>query len=182
LPLKRFRKNDEIRLPEIFLVDEKGEKIGNISTEKAKTLAKQRDLDLVEVSPNVRPPVCRLMDFGTFLFEQKKKDKLQRKAKKSAETKGVRFGIRISQHDFDVKLRAARKFLEKGHPIKATLQFRGREIVHDELGFKKMTEFKDALADISRIDQEPKRQGRQINMMLMPQKTSGKKRQEEDDE
>lgn len=180
-PLKRFRKNDEIRLPEVFLVDDTGEKIGNISTEKAKILATKKGLDLVEVSPNMRPPVCRMMDFGTFLFEQKKKDKLQRKSKKAVETKGIRFGIRISQHDFEVKARAARKFLEKGHPVKATLQFRGREIVHDELGFAKMTEFKDVLADISRVDQTPRKQGRQITMMLVPQKNTVKKQAKSDE-
>ncbi len=172
---KRFRKNDEIRLPEVFLVDDTGEKIGKISTDKALALAEKKELDLVEVAPNVRPPVCRLMDFGIFLFEQKKKDKAQKKAKKTTEVKGVRFGIRISPHDLEVKLRSARKFLEKGHFVKATLQFRGREIVHGELGFKKMNEFKEALVDVSRVDQEPKKQGRQIVMLLAPQKNSAKK-------
>lgn len=167
---RRLRKNDDIRLPEVFLVDEKGEKIGKIFTKDARVMAAERELDLVEVAPDARPPVCRLMDFGTYLFEQKKKEKANKKAKKAAEVKGIRFGIRISQHDFEVKLRAAKKFLEKGHPIKATLQFRGREIVHDELGYKKMEEFAEALTHFAKIDQKPKKQGRQIIMMLMPQK------------
>lgn len=165
---RRFRKNTEIRVHEVFLVEEDGEKIGVVSTEKALRRAEEKGLDLVEVADKARPPVCRLMNFGTFLFEQKKKEKAAKKQKKAAEVKGVRFGIRISQHDFDVKLKAAKKFLEKGHPIKATLQFRGREIVHGELGFKKMEEFAEALVEFAKVDQPPKKSGRQINMMLAP--------------
>ncbi len=178
---KRFRKNDEISTSEVFLVKEEGEPIGKVSLEKALQIARTQDLDLVEVAPNAKPPVCRVMDFGSFVFEQKKKEKAQKKAKKVTEMKGVRFGIRISQHDLDVKLRASRKFLEKGHPVKATLQFRGREIVHDDLGYKKMEEFKQGLADISKVDQPPRKQGRQIVMILVPQKNM-KKVEKNDDE
>lgn len=167
---RRFRKNTEIHFPEVFLVDETGEKIGVISTKKALQMAEEKELDLVEVADKARPPVCRLMNFGTFLFEQKKKEKAQRKQKKAAELKGIRFGIRISPHDFGVKLKAASKFLEKGHPVKATLQFKGREIVHGELGFKKMEEFAEKLKEFGKVDQAPKKSGRQINMMLIPQK------------
>lgn len=170
LSAKRFRKNDQIRVPEVFLVDDAGEKVGRVATERARSMADQKDLDLVEVAPNANPPVCRLMDFGTFLFEQKKKEKAQRKSQKAAEMKGVRFGIRISQHDFDVKVKAATKFLEKGHPVKATLQFRGREIVHDELGVQKMQEFEKALEEVCHVDQPAKKQGRQIIMTLAPKK------------
>lgn len=178
---KRYRKNDEIRVPEVFLVDETGEKIGKVPLERALALAAEKDLDLVEVAANVRPPVCRLMDFGTFLFEQKKKDKAQYKAKKAAQVKGIRFGIRISTHDFEVKVRTAQKFLEKGHPVKAVLQFRGREIVHDDLGYQKMKEFTEALSGVSRVDQEPKKQGKQIFMLLMPHR-GGTKSEKADDE
>jgi len=171
---KRFRKNEQIRLPEIFLVSETGEKIGKIATRAALEKARQKGLDLVEVAPNARPPVCRIMDFGNFLYEQKKKEKSQKKAGKT-EIKGVRFGIRISDHDLETKLRAVKKFLEKGHPIKATLQFRGREIVHTDLGFAKMNEFAEKLAEYAKIEQPPKKQGRQIVMILSPQKTAPKK-------
>jgi translation initiation factor IF-3 len=170
LAVKRFRKNDEIRVPEVFLVSDEGEKIGKVSTQKAQSLAKDKGLDLVEVAPGAVPPVCRMMDFGTFLFEKKKKDKTQRKAKRSADTKGIRFGIRVAQHDFDVKSRSARRFLMKGHTVKATLQFRGREVVHEELGFQKMREFREELEDVSNVEQEPKRQGQQITMVLSPRK------------
>ncbi len=178
----RYRKNDEIRVPEVFLVDEKGDKVGKTPIEKALALAEQKELDLVEVAANANPPVCRLMDFGNFIFEQKKKDKAQRKAGKTVQMKGVRFGIRISQHDFEVKLNSTRRFLEKGHPVKATLLFRGREIVHEELGFEKMKQFADALTDVSKVDQTPKKQGRQITMLLTPQKNPGKKPRNEDEE
>lgn len=179
---KRYRKNDEIHLPEVFLIDEAGTKIGKVSTEKALALAEERSLDLVEVAPNERPPVCRLMDFGNFLFEQRKKDKAQRKAGKTVQVKGIRFGIRISAHDFEVKTHAARKFLEKGHPVRALLIYRGREIVHESLGHEKMKKFAENLSDISRIDQEPKKQGKQVTMLLMPQKHGAKKLQDKDDE
>lgn len=178
---KRYRKNDEIRVPEVFLIDETGDKIGKTPIERALELAAEKDLDLVEVASNVRPPVCRLMDFGTFLFEQKKKDKAQYKSKKAAQIKGIRFGIRISAHDFEVKTRSAQKFLEKGHPVKAVLQFRGREIVHDDLGFQKMREFADSLTKYSRVDQEPKKQGKQIFMLLMPQKGTAKAEADDDE-
>lgn len=149
--------------------------MGVLPTEKALSLARERGFDLVEVAPDARPPVCRLLDFGSFLFEQKKREKMQRKASKMAEMKGIRFGIRISPHDFGVKVSAARRFLEKGHAVKATLQFRGREITHDELGVKKLEEFRDTLSDIARVDQEPKRQGKQIIMTLFPEKNPRKK-------
>lgn len=149
--------------------------MGVVPTEKALSLARERELDLVEVAPNARPPVCRLLDFGSFLFEQKKREKMQRKVGKAAEMKGIRFGIRISPHDFGVKVNAARRFLEKGHPVKATLQFRGREITHDEFGVRKLEEFRDVLVDIARVDQEPKRQGKQIIMTLLPEKNPKKK-------
>ncbi len=178
----RYRKNDEINVTEVFLVDENGEKIGKTPTEKALAMAEKKELDLVEVAANARPPVCRLMDFGNFLFEQKKKDKAQRKAGKAIAMKGVRFGIRISAHDFEVKLKSARKFLEKGHPVRALLLFRGREIVHEELGHQKMKEFAAALEDIAKVEQTAKKQGRQITMLLAPQKNPSKKKTDEDDE
>jgi len=173
-----------IRLSEIFLVDADGTKLGPTPTSKALAMAQAQDLDLVEVAANVRPPVCRIMDFGQFLFEQKKKAKAQKKSAKATEQKGMRFGIRISNHDLQVKIRAARKFLAKGHPIKATLQFRGREITHQDLGYKKMEEFAKELAHIAKIDQSPKKMGRQIIMTLNPLPKAQQKpyKEEEDDE
>ncbi len=162
-------------------MDEKGEKRGIISTARAQEMALQKDLDLVEVAPNARPPVCRIMDFGTFLYEQRKREKSQKKAKKT-EIKGIRFGIRISEHDLETKVRATKKFLEKGHPIKATLQFRGREIVHEELGFEKMRDFATALQGWAKIEQPAKKQGRQIVMMLAPEKNPKKIVSSEDEE
>ena len=166
----KIRKNEEIRLPEIFLINENGDKIGKISTSRAREMAQKVGLDLVEIAPTQRPPVCKILDFGNFVFEQKKKVKEQKKNSKKAEIKGVRFGIRISDHDFDVKIRAAEKFLKKGHPIKVTLIFRGREIVHSDLGFEKVIKFAESLAEISKIDQNPKKMGRQIIMILIPKR------------
>jgi len=162
-------------------VDEKGEKRGVVSTARAREMALQKDLDLVEVAPNAKPPVCRIMDFGTFLYEQRKREKSQKKAKKT-EIKGIRFGIRISEHDLDTKVRATKKFLEKGHPIKATLQFRGREIAHEELGFEKIREFAAFLEGWAKLEQPAKKQGRQIVMMLAPDKSSKKIASTEDEE
>lgn len=137
-------------------------------TEEARQRAREAGLDLVEVAPNARPPVCRIMDFGSFLYDLKRKEKAQRKNSKAVEVKGVRFGVRISEHDFAVKERAARKFLEKGNPVRAQLMFRGREMSHDELGHEKMEEFAQRLEDIAKVEQAPKLQGRQITMLLAP--------------
>ena len=171
----RFRKNQEIRVAEVFLLGKEGEKIGRVSTQQAMMMAAQQGVDLVEISASEFPPVCRLTDFGSFQYRQKKKERDAKKNAKRTEQKSLRFGIRISKGDFENKLGAARKFLEKGHPLRVVLHFRGREIVHDNLGKERLQEFADSLEDVSKADALPKKMGRQLILLLSPLRSGAKK-------
>ena len=164
---KRLRVNEAIRSPKILLINE-GEVVGEITPEEGIKRAKAQNLDLVEVSPMSSPPVCKIMDFGNYLYSQKKKDKKQKKSHKQTETKGVRLSIRTGMHDMEVKAKQARKFLEARHIIKVVIIFKGREMAHGDLGFSKMDEFFKLLEDIAVIEQKPKRQGYQMTMILNP--------------
>lgn len=136
--------------------------------EEALKKAQERELDLVEVAPLATPPVCKIMDFGNYLYSLKKKDKKQRKRVKKTETKTTRLSIRTEKHDLEVKAKQARKFLEERNLVKVVLIFRGREMAHQDLAYEKMKEFKIMLEDISAVDQEPKRAGYQMVMILKP--------------
>jgi translation initiation factor IF-3 len=138
--------------------------------EKALSLAKERGLDLVEVSPTARPPVCRLMDFGKFLYRQKKQDQKHKSKQRKNEVKGIRLSLRTGQHDLEVKFKRARKFLEQGNSLKIALIFRGREVTQYDLARDKMLLFKEELKDIAKCDQEPKKQGYNLFMILSPLK------------
>jgi translation initiation factor IF-3 len=127
-------------------------------------------LDLVEVAPLARPPVCKIMDFGNYLYSLKKKEKKQRKGAKKTETKTIRLSIRTDKHDIEVKANQARKFLENRHPIKVVLIFKGREISHKDLGVEKMKLFYETIQDACTMEQEPKKQGFQMIMILNPPK------------
>ncbi len=139
-----------------------------MGTDKARALAEEKGLDLVEVAPKAQPPVCKIMDYGKYQYQQKKADQKQRKAQKKREMKGVRLTLRTDVGDMEVKLKRARKFLEAGNSLKVQLMFKGREIVHRDLGLAKMEEFKEKLSDIAKVDQEPKKQGYTMNMILSP--------------
>lgn len=147
---------------------DKDDVVGEITPAEGIKLAKERELDLVEVSPMSSPPVCKIMDFGNYLYNQKKKDKKQKKAHKQTETKGVRLSIRTGMHDMEVKAKQARKFLEERHIIKVVIIFKGREMAHGDLGYAKMAEFFKLLEDIAIIEQKPKRQGYQMTMIINP--------------
>lgn len=145
------------------------EKVGVVPIAKALELAAAKELDLVEVAPLERPPVCKIMDYGTYLYSLKKKSKNQKKVKKT-ETKTIRLSIRTDTHDLEVKANQARKFLEGRNTIKVVVIFKGREITHQDLGIEKMKKFYEMLQDIAAIEQEPKKQGYQMVMMLIPLK------------
>lgn len=138
--------------------------------EKARSLAKEQGLDLVEVSPNVHPPVCRIMDFGKYLYRQRKLDQKHKASQKSREVKGIRLSLRTGEHDIQVKLNQSKRFLEDGNSLKFTLIFRGREVTHYDLALEKMTTIRDSLKDIAKVDQEPKKQGYNLIMILSPLK------------
>lgn len=133
-------------------------------------LAKQEETDLVEVAPNAHPPVCKIMDYGKYLYRQNKLMQKQRSGQKKSEVKGIRVSLRTGDHDLDTKVRKAREFLADGHSLKVALIFKGREISHFDLGVDKMIKIRTALADVAKVDQEPKKQGYNLFMILSPLK------------
>lgn len=146
-----------------------------MSPAEAIKMAQQRGLDLIEIVPNATPPVCKIMDFGKFKYEQTKKDKLQRKHQHVTQLKELRFHPNTDTHDFDFKTRHARRFLEEGHKVKATVVFKGREITYKEHGQELLGRVAVELADVAKVDQEPKLEGRTMAMIFSPEKSSKKK-------
>ncbi|MFB4166680.1 translation initiation factor IF-3 [Virgibacillus sp. JSM 102003] len=160
--------NEKIRAREVRLIDSNGDQLGVKSRNEALDIAQTRNLDLVLVAPNAKPPVCRIMDFGKYRFEQQKKEKEARKKQKVINVKEVRFTPGIGEHDFNTKLKNARKFLDKGDKVKASVRFRGRAITHKELGREVLDRFADEVKDIATIESKPKMEGRSMFMMLAP--------------
>jgi len=138
---KRFRVNDQIRVPEVFLIGENGEQIGATSTFKALAMAREAELDLVEVNPKENMPVVKIMDYGQFKYEREKKAHKQKVAQKKVDTKGIRLSVRISEHDFNFRLEQAAKFLERGDKLKIELFLKGRERQHPEKAFETIKDF-----------------------------------------
>jgi len=171
---KRFRANQQIRVPEVFVVDEDGEKIGRMPTNKARTLAEEVGLDLVEVNPKDDPPIVKIMDYGQFKYEQEKKAHKQKQQQKKVETKGIRLSVRISKHDFDMRLQQAKKFLSKGDRLKLELVLKGREKQHPEKAAEMMKDFASRLEaeeDLNVIrEQDLTKQGGKYIMMLLNKK------------
>ena len=160
--------NENIRAREVRLIDANGDQLGIKSRQEALEIAETRNLDLVLVAPNAKPPVCRIMDYGKYRFEQQKKEKEARKKQKVINVKEVRLSPSIEEHDFNTKLRNARKFLEKGDKVKVSIRFRGRAITHKELGQKVLERFAEACKDIATVEQRAKMEGRSMFMMLAP--------------
>jgi translation initiation factor IF-3 len=147
-----------------------GEQVGILPTPEAQQLAYDKGLDLVEVSPNAEPPVCRLMDYGKYIFEQNKKAHAAKKKAKQIHVKEVKFRPGTEEGDYQVKLRNLTRFLSSGDKAKVTLRFRGREMAHRELGAKLLERVRDDLMEISQVEQFPKMEGRQMTMVLSPKK------------
>jgi len=163
-----LRVNAQIRVREVRVIDENGEQLGILSTHQALALAQERDLDLVEVAPNARPPVCRFMDYGKFRYEQSKREREARRRQKVLTLKEVRMSPKIDTHDLQIKMRNAERFLKEGDKVKITVRFRGREIVHADMAREKLTELAAELKDISVVERPPKLEGRQMIMILAP--------------
>lgn len=160
--------NEKIRAREVRLIDSNGDQLGVKTRQEALEIAQTRNLDLVMVAPGAKPPVCRIMDYGKFRFEQQKKEKEARKNQKVINIKEVRFTPGIGEHDFDTKLKNARKFLEKGDKVKAAVRFRGRAITHKELGRQVLDRFAEEVKDIATVETKPKMEGRNMFMMVAP--------------
>ena len=166
--IKQLRINQMIRAQEVRLVGEKGEQLGVMPLSQAQETARKHDLDLVEVAPAAIPPVCRLLDYGKYKYQQAKKEQEMRKSQKVSLLREIRLRPKIGTHDFDAKARTARKLLADGDKVKVTVLFRGREITHPELGWKLLQRMTETLDDTSAIERQPVMEGKRMNIILMP--------------
>ncbi|MDI6871978.1 MAG: translation initiation factor IF-3 [Bacillota bacterium] len=166
-----MRVNDQIRVREVLVIDEDGTKLGVLPVREALRLADEKEVDLVEVAPNAKPPVCKLMDYGRFRYEQAKREREARKKQHVTELKEVRMTPKIEDHDFAVKTRATEKFLREGDKVKVVIRFRGREIVHADLAQKLMLQMAKQLNEVGGIEREPKVEGRNMIMILSPKQS-----------
>ena len=152
----------------VRLVDENGEMLGVLSVQDALERARQSGLDLVEVSPNAAPPVCKILDYGKFKYEAQKRANQARKKQKTFDVKEIKMRPGIDQHDYDVKMRAVTKFLETGDKVKVTMRFRGREMTHQEIGMGVLMRVREDLEEVAKVEQSPKLEGRQMTMVVAP--------------
>ena len=167
---KRVRRNEEIDGPEVRVIDSEGEQKGVMPVAEAIGLARDEGLDLVEVAPTADPPVCRIMDFGKYLFEQNKKAQSARRKQKQVHIKEIKFRPGTEEGDYKVKLRKLVEFLEHGDKTKITLRFRGREMAHQELGANLLARVRDDLEEYGTVEQMPQMEGRQMIMVMAPKK------------
>jgi translation initiation factor IF-3 len=165
------RINDRIRVPEVRLVGEDGKQIGVVKTSEALSYAQQRDLDLVEVAPDARPPVCRVLDYSKYKYEQAQKQKAARKHQQQITIREIKFRPKIAQHDYDTKKGHVRRFLLGKDRVKVTIMFRGREVTHPERGTALLDRLADELSEIGVVEQTPVQDGRNMTMMLAPSKS-----------
>lgn len=163
-----MRVNEEIRVREIRLVSETGEQLGIMHPKDAMKIAVSKGLDIVEVAPNAKPPVCKIMDHGKFKYEQSKREREARKKQRIINVKEVKLRPNIEDHDFEVKTRNAIRFLEDGDKVKVTIMFRGREVSHPELGRDLLTRVAEVVKDLAVVEKNPKLEGRNMTMFLSP--------------
>lgn len=162
------RINDQIRSTSIRLIDADGNMVGIVPIKQGLTLAEELGLDLVEISPNAEPPVCKVLDYGKFKYEAQKKASEARKKQKVVSIKEIKMRPNIDPHDYGIKMKSVRKFIEEGDKVKFTLRFRGREMSHQELGMKLMQQVKEDMGSDIRVENEPRLEGRQMVMVIAP--------------
>jgi translation initiation factor IF-3 len=167
---KRVRINRQIRISPVRVIGDDGEQLGIMPVEQALETAESQGLDLVEVAPNSRPPVVRIMDYGKFKYEQARKARQAKKKQHNVHLKEVKFRPGIEEHDLDFKLRHARRFLEEGNKVKATMMFRGRQVAHPELGRVVLSRVASELEDVAKVESNPVLEGRNMIMVLAPRK------------
>ncbi|WP_205407739.1 translation initiation factor IF-3 [Thiohalospira halophila] len=167
---KKPRLNEGINIPQVRLVDAEGEQKGVVETREALALAEEAGMDLVEVAPDADPPVCRIMDYGKYIFDQNKKRQAAKKKQKQTQIKEVKFRPGTDEGDYKVKLRNLTRFLEHGDKAKVTLRFRGREMAHQDLGKQLLERVAGDLEEIGTVEQMPKMEGRQMVMVIAPRK------------
>lgn len=169
--------NEEIREAQVRLIGDDGEQLGIMSSDEALTIAEERDLDLVMISPAAKPPVCKIMDYGKYRFEQAKREKENKKNQRVVEVKEIRMSPSIGENDFMVKLRNGQKFLAEGDRLKVTVRFRGREMAHTDLGKQLLERYAAECADIAKIDKGAKLEGRLMTQFLSPKPQTPAKKQ-----
>jgi translation initiation factor IF-3 len=162
------RINEEIAVLRVRLVDERGGMVGVVGRNEALTMAADAGLDLVEIAPGADPPVCKILDYGKFKYEEQKKKNEARKKQKIIEVKEIKLRPSIDIHDYAVKMRSMNKFIEEGDKVKVTMRFRGRELAHQELGMNVLMRVKDDLDGIAKVEQTPRMEGRQMTMVVSP--------------
>lgn len=165
---EEHRINDRIRVPRVLLIDEEGNKLGIFMTRDALDMADEKGLDLVEVAPNARPPVCRIIDYGKMKYEKKKRDTEAKRKRKTVELKELKVRPKTDGHDLNVKVRHARKFLTDGNKVKLTVRFRGREHAHHDIGAQQCMRIFEEVKDLSTIEVHPRMEGRQMMMIIAP--------------
>ena len=166
--IKDMQINEEITDKEVRLISNDGEQLGIVSAAQAQKLAAEKNLDLVKIAPQAKPPVCKIMDYGKYRFEQSKREKEAKKNQRVIEIKEIRLSPNIDVHDFDTKVGHARKFLSAGNKTKVSIRFRGREMTHTDLGLTIMAQFAEKCADIASVEKPAKLEGRQMLMFLAP--------------
>jgi translation initiation factor IF-3 len=169
------RINDRIRAREVFLVGAEGEQLGVKPLPEALAAARQLELDLVEVAPNANPPVCRVMDYGRFVYEQEQRRRQSRRKATNVVIKEMKFRPKIDEHDYTTKMKHVTRFLGEGNKVKLTIMFRGREMAHPELGAKILRRVADDVSEFAIVESEPRQDGRNMTMVLHPAKNSGRK-------
>jgi translation initiation factor IF-3 len=162
------RINDEIGVPRVRLVDDRGNMVGVVGRNEALAMAADAGFDLVEIAPNADPPVCKMLDFGKYKYEEQKKKNEARKKQKVIEVKEIKLRPSIDDHDYDVKMRSMRNFIGEGDKVKVTMRFRGRELAHQELGMNVLMRVKEDLDEIAKVEQFPRMEGRQMTMVVSP--------------
>ena len=166
IAIKELQINDAIRDKEIRLIGDDGEQLGIMSSAEALEIAESRNLDLVKVAPNAKPPVCKIVDYGKYRFEMAKREKEARKNQHVIETKEIRLSLKIDTHDFETKVGHAKKFLESGNKVKVSIRFRGREMAHPERGLEMMARFAEMCAEYGTVEKPAKLEGRNMIMFL----------------
>jgi translation initiation factor IF-3 len=160
-----------ITVPKVLVIGADGEKLGVVDTDSALAMAEEVGLDLVEVSPNVSPPVCKILDYGKLKYQEQKKASEARKRQKTVDVKEIKMRPNIDKHDYDVKMRSVTKFIGEGDKVKVTMRFRGREMAHQELGMQVLTRVREDVDEIAKVEASPKLEGRQMMMVLAPRTT-----------
>ncbi len=165
---QRVRINEQIKVPEVRLISADGQQVGVMPTKEALARAVEANLDLVEVAPQAAPPVCRIMDYGKYKYQQSKKQQEARRRQTTIQVKEIKVRPKIEEHDMAFKLRNTRRFLSEGDKVKISVIFRGREIAHTDRGFRLLAQMSEALVDVAVVEQHPKLEGRNLSMIVTP--------------